>query len=164
MALGELIFKCFEMRARALSCLTAFLQQALMCCEKHYLWSIVTPRTFTSASDMRDVSSRIRKTHCAVGLGENSMEWNLSGLACIPLFANHSIALRPSHLRLDSTSAKFSDGESRELTSALLYNWHFSMKRKKSFMKILKRRGPVWNFETLPSLTLVCLFACLFRY
>ena len=142
MALRELIFKCFEMCARALSCLAAFLQQALMCCEKHNLWSIVTPRTFTSVSDMRDLSSRIRKTCCAVGMEENSMKWNLSGLACIPLLANHSIALRPSHLRLDSTSVKFSDDESRELSSAQLYYWHFSMKRNKSFMKMLKRRGP----------------------
>ena len=101
-ALRELIFKCLEIRARAFNCLAAFLQQELICCEKHNLSSIVTPRTVTSVSDMRCVRSHSCKACCSKGVGENSIKWNLSGLACMPFFANHSIAFRPSCLKLPS--------------------------------------------------------------
>ena len=141
MALCELIFKCLEIHARAFRCLAAFLQQTLMCCEKHNLSSIVTPRTVTSVSDMTDVPSHSCRTCCSVGVGENSMKWNLSGLACMSFFANHSIAFRPSCLKLYNTSAKFSDDDSRELS----YRRHFSMKRNKSFIKMLSGERPQYG-------------------
>ena len=66
MVLRELIFRNLEMRVRVISCLTTFLQQTPMCCEKYNLSSITTPRTDTTlVSDMRRVSSpRLSRCYC----------------------------------------------------------------------------------------------------
>ena len=72
------------MRVRALSCLAAFSQQTLTCCEKHDSSSINTPRTFTSVTDM---GSRY-KTYPFVGVGENSMHWTISQLAYISFISS----------------------------------------------------------------------------
>ena len=108
-----------DMRDNAFSCRAAFLHNTLICSEKLSFSSIMTPSTLTQASDDKTVSFPRVIHYSFRGTRESNMNWNFSGLACIPFTSNHCTALLPSYVRLARTISRLEAALDIVLTMAM---------------------------------------------
>ena len=103
-----------------------------------------TPSILTCSSCFKTISSvHSDMLHLSILLDDNNINWNLDGFACKPFTRkNYTIVLLHSVSKFETTSWTHGEAVDMELSSAELYNEHWSTKWNMYLTKILKSKGP----------------------
>ena len=123
-----------------------FLHNCVICLSKSSLLSASSPSSLTLFSELMFISFIFIEVGYFVSFFLSIiMVWNLSGFPIIMFFFNHCTAFSESEVKFSISSSEDFSVHEIVLPSTKLCNSAFSIRSKRSLMKILKRIGPKIN-------------------